>query len=70
MSQTKPWTGARHQAAVLGQTKYEGLACRSCGCEERYVSNNNCVECSKKHAKAYNIRDRALVKALKLSRNR
>ena len=42
----------RKIAAAEGKTRYQGKVCKACGCTERYVSNNNCFECSKKHAKA------------------
>ena len=59
----------RKIAAAEGKTRYQGKACRACGCTERYVSNNNCFECSKKHAKAYDQRIRETIKALKKERS-
>lgn len=60
---------ARKIAAAEGKTRYHGKACRKCGDTERYVSNNNCFECSKKHAKAYDQRIRETIKALKKERS-
>ena len=60
----------RKLAAEQGQTKYIGKECRICGNPERYVSNNNCFECSKKHAKAYDQRTRELLKELRESKRR
>lgn len=59
---------ARKIAAAEGKTRYIGKECSKCGCTERYVSNNNCFECSKKHAKEYDQRIRAQIKALKKER--
>lgn len=55
----------RQQAAIKGEPKYYGPECRVCGNTLRYTSNGNCVECSAKHASAYNKRMRDLVKKLK-----
>jgi hypothetical protein len=59
---------ARKIAAAEGKTRYTGRACKVCGCTERYVSNNNCFECSKKHAKAYEQRIRATLQSLRKER--
>jgi hypothetical protein len=56
---------ARKIAAAEGKTRYQGKTCKVCGCTERYVSNNNCFECSKKHAKAYDQRIRATLQSLR-----
>lgn len=55
----------RQEAAIKGEPKYDGPECRVCGNALRYTSNGNCVECSVKHASAYNKRMRDLVKKLK-----
>ena len=59
----------RKIAAAEGKTRYTGRACKVCGCTERYVSNNNCFECSKKHAKAYDQRIRATLQSLRKVRS-
>jgi len=56
---------SRTKAAEEGQAKYLGKACRVCGCESRYTSNGNCVDCSSKHAKAYRKRMSALLRKIK-----
>ena len=55
----------RREAAIKGQPKYYGPECKVCGNTLRYTSNGNCVDCSAKHASAYNKRMRELVKKLK-----
>lgn len=52
-------------AAKEGKVTYRGYMCSSCGGLDRYVSNNNCVTCAKKHAKAYDKRQRELIKDLR-----
>tara|TARA_R110000782_G_scaffold78157_5_gene154644 strand:- start:2286 stop:2477 length:192 start_codon:yes stop_codon:yes gene_type:complete len=59
---------ARKIAAAEGKTRYKGSKCKGCNGTERYVSNNNCFECSKKHAKEYDQRIRAQIKALRKER--
>jgi hypothetical protein len=59
----------RKIAAAEGKTRYQGKVCKACGCTERYVSNNNCFECSKKHAKAYDQRIRATLQSLRKVRS-
>lgn len=55
----------RQDAAVKGKPKYDGPECKVCGSTLRYTSNGNCVDCSAKHAAAYNKRMRELVRKLK-----
>jgi len=59
---------ARKIAAAEGKIRYIGTTCKKCGENERYVSNNNCFVCSKKHAKSYDQRIRATIKALQTRR--
>ena len=59
---------ARKIAAIEGKTRYLGALCKKCGHCERYVSNNNCFDCSKKHAKAYDKRTREVIKRLREAR--
>ena len=56
---------SRAEAAAKGIGKYLGKACRVCGCESRYTSNGNCVDCSSKHAKSYRKRMSALLRKVK-----
>ena len=55
---------SRKIAAAEGKTRYQGKICRKCESTERYVSNNNCFVCSKKHAKVYDKRIRETIRAL------
>jgi hypothetical protein len=59
---------SRKLAAEDGAIRYLGVVCKKCGCSERYVSNNNCFECSKRYAKAYDARQRDLIRWLKKGR--
>jgi hypothetical protein len=59
---------SRAEAASKGEGKYLGKACRMCGCELRYTTNGNCVDCSSKHAKAYRKRTSELLRKVKQQR--
>tara|TARA_R110000803_G_scaffold154638_2_gene219425 strand:+ start:245 stop:493 length:249 start_codon:yes stop_codon:yes gene_type:complete len=58
----------RRIAAIEGEVRYIGTECGVCGSSERYVSNNNCFECTKKHAKAHDKRQRDLIRGIKKQR--
>ncbi|CAB4164397.1 hypothetical protein UFOVP919_2 [uncultured Caudovirales phage] len=59
---------SRAEAAAKGQGKYLGKACQVCGCESRYTTNGNCVDCNARHAKAYQKRTSELLRKIKQQR--
>lgn len=59
---------SRSEAAAKGSGKYLGKACRVCGCETRYTTNGNCVDCSARHTKAYKRRMADLLREVKQQR--
>ena len=56
---------AREKAAINGDQKYLGAACKKCGGIERYTSNAACVECTKRVAQANTDRLRQQLKDAK-----
>lgn len=61
---------ARLEGAAAGRKTYRGGACRNPdhrggdGKTERYVSNGNCVTCSREKALVYQRRAQAVLRAL------
>jgi len=51
----------RLEAAKQGKTRYHGTPCRVCGNTERFVTNGNCVECSKMYVRRYRAKYKALI---------
>lgn len=51
----------RLEAAKLGQKRYQGQPCRVCGNNERFVTNGNCVECSKEYVRKSRAKYKALI---------
>lgn len=45
-----PYQGRRMDAAAHGFTHYKWSSCKRCGCEIRYTSTGNCVECTNRRA--------------------
>ena len=59
---------SRAEAAAKGEGKNLGKACRICGCESRYTTNGNCVDCNSRHAKSYRKRTSELLRKVKQQR--
>lgn len=51
----------RLKAATEGKLRYTGKPCRVCGNAERFVTNGNCVECSKMYVRRYRAKYKALI---------
>jgi len=45
-----PYEGRRMDAAAHGYIRYKWSNCGRCGCEVRYTSTGNCVDCTNRRA--------------------
>lgn len=46
---------AKQQAIASGESKYDGMACKTCGGTLRYTTGSACVLCAKAHTRARQV---------------